>query len=50
MRKGCASQNEMETSRASMGKVKEVKHVDLYKMPAGQKSTASKKSLGLKQQ
>lgn len=50
MKKGDATQNEMESSRASMGKVRDVKHVDLFKMPAGQKSTASKKSLGTKQQ
>lgn len=49
MKKGCATQNEMESSRASDGKVREVKHVDLYKMPKGQESSASKKSLGLKQ-
>jgi hypothetical protein len=49
MQKGIKGQNEMESSRASMGKVKEVKHIDLYKLPAGQKSSASKKSLGTKQ-
>lgn len=51
MKKGDKTQNEQEQTRASIGTVKDgIKHVDLYKMPSGQKSTASKKSLGRKQQ
>jgi hypothetical protein len=49
MNKGCKCQKEMETSRASDGKIREVKHVDLYNLPSGQKSSASKKTLGTKQ-
>lgn len=50
MKMGNKYQNEMESTRSRIGKPKEVKHIDLYKLPSGQKSTASKKSLGLKQQ
>ena len=41
--KGEATAMEMKNHRASIGTVKSVPHVDLYKMPAGQKVSGNPK-------
>ena len=49
--KGQKTQEEMKSSRNSDGKVREIKHIDLYKLPAGQKgaNAAGKKLVDAEQ-